>query len=150
MARVTQVTLVDDLDGSVADETVTFSLDGKDFEIDLNTANAAQLRDAVAPFVGAARRASNASPRKSYQRSTSSTSSSPSSAKSREENAIIRQWAVGNGFEVSERGRISATVLKAYADRDNAAAPVEAPAAETPEIEAKPKSRSRKKATADA
>jgi hypothetical protein len=50
MARVTEVTLVDDLDGGKADETVTFSLDGKAFEIDLNAAHASQLRDALAPI----------------------------------------------------------------------------------------------------
>ena len=42
-----QVVLVDDLDGGPADETVTFSLDGVSYEIDLTHDNAAALRDAL-------------------------------------------------------------------------------------------------------
>jgi hypothetical protein len=50
-AKVTQVSLVDDVDGSVASSTVGFSLDGKTYELDLSDKNAKKLRDAVAPFV---------------------------------------------------------------------------------------------------
>ena len=52
MAQKVQVVLVDDLDGGSADETVTFSLDGVSYEIDLTHDNAAHLRDALAPYVG--------------------------------------------------------------------------------------------------
>ena len=51
MARTLVVTLTDDLDGGDADETVTFGLDGKSYEIDLSEANAEKLRKALAPFV---------------------------------------------------------------------------------------------------
>ncbi|MDN5915821.1 MAG: Lsr2 family protein [Pseudonocardia sp.] len=61
MARVESVQLVDDLDGGVADETVSFSFEGAQWEIDLTDAHAAQLREALAPFVGAARRPSGGS-----------------------------------------------------------------------------------------
>ena len=54
MARQTTVTLVDDLDGSEAEEQVEFSVDGRTYEIDLSTVNASRLRDALAPFVSAA------------------------------------------------------------------------------------------------
>ena len=57
MAQITQVKLVDDLDGGEAAESVAFSLDGKSYEIDLSEKHAAALRDAFAPFVGSARRA---------------------------------------------------------------------------------------------
>ena len=40
MAQKVEVHLEDDLDGGPADDTVTFALDGKDYEIDLSTANA--------------------------------------------------------------------------------------------------------------
>ena len=56
MARVTQVSLVDDIDGSVASSTVGFSLDGKTYELDLSDKNAGKLRNALEPFVASARR----------------------------------------------------------------------------------------------
>ena len=46
---MSSIVLEDDLDGSVADETVTFALDGVTYEIDLNAKNAGELRDALAP-----------------------------------------------------------------------------------------------------
>ncbi len=138
MARVESVSLVDDLDGSGADETVSFGLDGKSFEIDLSEKHAAELRDALAPFVGAARKAGG-STRSSYQRVSSN--GSRSSAESRERNAAIRSWASENGFEVSERGRMSSTVIAAYENRGSAPVAVEAAVAEKPK-------RSRKKVSA--
>ena len=67
MAQRVQVLLVDDIDNTDADETVTFALDGVSYEIDLNNANAAKLRDALAPWVGHARRSGG---RKSTGRSS--------------------------------------------------------------------------------
>lgn len=111
MARVESVQLVDDLDGGVADETVSFSLEGSSFEIDLTAAHAAELRDALAPFVGAARR-----PTGGAVTATSAPRSAParSSATTRRQTAEIRQWALANGFELSERGRIPNAVVEAY------------------------------------
>lgn len=57
MASRTVVELFDDLDGGRADETVSFALDGVDYEIDLSTANAAQLRSVLAEYVSHAHRA---------------------------------------------------------------------------------------------
>ena len=56
MAQKVQVILVDDIDGGAADETVSFSLDGVSYEIDLSTANAAAFRDSLAQYVGTARK----------------------------------------------------------------------------------------------
>jgi|tagenome__1003787_1003787.scaffolds.fasta_scaffold20350591_2 hypothetical protein len=146
MAKITNITLVDDLDGGRADETVAFTLDGKEFEIDLSATHASELREAFAPFVGAARRSSSGSGRRNYARVPSS------SGKTREENAAIREWAVSAGFQVSERGRIPSNVLEAYANRGTSAAtpePVQEAAGEAPaESEAKPKRRTRKKVAA--
>ncbi|WP_308194428.1 histone-like nucleoid-structuring protein Lsr2 [Pseudonocardia kujensis] len=159
MAKITNITLVDDLDGGRADETVTFTVDGKEFEIDLSAQHASELREAFAPFVGAARRAPSGSGRRNYARVGSS------AGKTREENAAIREWALSAGFQVSERGRIPSNVLEAYANRDTTAptpepvpdAPREATqepapeassgAAAEPQAEsaAKPKRRTRKK-----
>ena len=56
MATMTTVTLVDDLDGSEASESVSFALDGASYEIDLSDDNAEKLRDALAGYVASARR----------------------------------------------------------------------------------------------
>src|SRR4051794_19239453 len=56
MAQKVQVILVDDVDGGEAAETVSFALDGVSYEVDLSEKNASALRDALAPWVGHARR----------------------------------------------------------------------------------------------
>jgi len=109
VAKQTTVTLIDDLDGSPADEQVEFAVDGKSYEIDLSAANSARLRDALAPFVSAARRASTGG------RRASSSGSNPSRpAADREQNQAIREWAQKQGMKISERGRIPSNVLEAY------------------------------------
>lgn len=57
MAQKVQTLFTDDLDGSEADGTVRFGLDSAEYELDLNTGHARQLREALAPYIGAARRA---------------------------------------------------------------------------------------------
>ena len=110
MAQKVQVVLIDDIDGGDADETVTVALDGVTYEIDLTTDNAAKLRDALAVWVGNARRVSG---RASSGRGTSRSSGRRSAGS--EDSAAIREWAKDNGYQVSERGRISAEVREAYA-----------------------------------
>jgi hypothetical protein len=107
LAGVTQVSLVDDVDGSVASSTVGFSLDGKTYELDLSDKNAAKLRDAVAPFVAAARRLGGRG------RRTSDPTASPARI-DREKTSTIREWAREHGHKISERGRIPRSVLDAY------------------------------------
>lgn len=51
MASKTVVELFDDLDGGRADETVSFALDGVDYEIDLSTAHASALREILGQYV---------------------------------------------------------------------------------------------------
>lgn len=101
MAQKVNIVLVDDLDGSEAEETVSFALDGKEYEIDLSAKNAAKLRDAFAPFVGHARRAAG------RRRGRGGAAGGPSPAD-------IRAWARDNGFTVPDRGRVSAEVRDAY------------------------------------
>ena len=109
MAKQTTVTLIDDIDGSPADESVEFAVDGKSYEIDLSAANSAKLRDALAPFISAARRTG------SSRRGGSGGSSAPSRpAADREQNQAIREWAQQQGMKISERGRIPSNVLEAY------------------------------------
>lgn len=107
MAKQTTVTLVDDLDGSEADEQVEFAVDGRAYEIDLSTANSARLREALAPFISAARRAGG-------RRRSSSTPAAARPSTDREQNQAIREWAQSQGMKISERGRIPSNVLEAY------------------------------------
>jgi hypothetical protein len=110
MAQKIQILLVDDLDGGGADETVSFALDGANYEIDLSTGNAAALRETLAPYVGHARRASRGPGR-------SATTSRPNKGgvrADREQTQAIREWARNNGHKVSDRGRIPASVVDAY------------------------------------
>ena len=111
MAQRVQVLLVCDLhDGDVeGTETLGFALDGSSYEIDLCADHAASLRDDLASYVGAARRAgrSAAAPRARAGRPAKSGSD-------RERVQEIREWARSNGHAVSERGRLSAAVLEAY------------------------------------
>ena len=111
MAQKIQVLLVDDLDGGTATETVAFSLDGTAYEIDLSEANANQLRESLAPFVGHARRAGRAAPRPV---SAPSRPRAGVTRSDREQTQAIREWARNNGHPVSERGRIPASIVEAY------------------------------------
>lgn len=113
MARRIVHQLVDDLDGTVLEvgegETVLFSLDGVAYEIDVTDRNAAALRDALAPYIGAARSISSA-------RATSSGGSTGRKRRrtGQQDYSAIRDWAKSNGYQVSERGRVPASVLEAY------------------------------------
>lgn len=105
MAQKVNIVLVDDLDGTEATETVSFGLDGSNYEIDLNDANAAALREALSGYVGHARKVTGGG-RRGARKSASSSSSSNTKD--------VREWAKSQGMEVSERGRISADVQQAY------------------------------------
>ncbi len=109
MAQKVQVILVDDIDGGAADETVSFSLDGVSYEIDLSTANAAAFRDSLAQYVGTARKIG----RSTAGRSAGSNGRRRSSGGDNR-TAQIREWARSNGHPVNERGRIPATIVEAY------------------------------------
>jgi hypothetical protein len=112
MAQKVVVSLVDDLDGGEAEETVAFALDGKAYEIDLSATNAEKLRSGIAQFVEAARRPGG--PRRPRRGSGGASTSASTSGAEREQNQAIRQWAREQGLKVSDRGRIPAEVLQAY------------------------------------
>ena len=119
MAQIREIRLVDDLDGEAADETVEFGIDGKSYEIDLSKENAGRLRDVLADFVSAARRAGGRR-RGGSSAGTGSASGGAGAAPKgrasidREQNQAIRDWARKRGMKVSDRGRIPAEVLEAY------------------------------------
>ena len=118
MAQKVQVILVDDVDGGEASETVSFSLDGVSYEIDVSESNAAALRDALAPWVGHARRvggrSGGSSGGGSRAKSGSANSSGRSRGNSKHDLSNVRSWARENGFQVSDRGRVSSEVIAAY------------------------------------
>ena len=106
MAQRTVVILEDDIDGGEATETVTFGLDGVTYEIDLNDKNAADLRAALAPWVGHGRRIARGGRAAAPAR--------PSRKRGSSEATVMREWARANGYTVNDRGRISAEIRAAY------------------------------------
>jgi hypothetical protein len=107
VAKKTTVTLVDDLDGSQAEEQVAFAVDGRSYEIDLSAANGARLREALAPYISAARRTGG-------RRASPGAAVAARPSTDREQNQAIREWAAQQGMKISERGRIPSNVLDAY------------------------------------
>lgn len=108
MATITKVTRVDDIDGSGAAESVSFALEGVEYEIDLNEAHAQELRDALATYVAHGRRSGarrGRAPRASRGRQ---------GAVDRDQISVMREWARANGYQVSDRGRLSSAVVSAF------------------------------------
>jgi uncharacterized membrane protein len=99
VAQKVQTLFVDDIDGSPAEGTVRFGLDGTEYEIDLNPTNAEALRHALAPFVKAGRRASGAArrPARGGRRAP---------ANGKVDSTEVREWAKAQGLEVKDRGRV--------------------------------------------
>ena len=102
MAKKITVELVDDLDGSLATETIKFGLDNTHYEADLSEKNAEKLRKALGAFIAAGRRTGG------RQVARSTTKKTPGST------TAVRTWATANGHKVSDRGRIPAAVQEAY------------------------------------
>jgi hypothetical protein len=108
VAQKIQTVFIDDLDGSTAEGTVRFGLDGTEYEIDLNAGHAKELRDALARYVDAARRvsASASKPaRGSRHRPTAGLDTTG-----------VREWARAQGIEVKDRGRVPADLVARFKD----------------------------------
>jgi nucleoid-associated protein Lsr2 len=106
MAQQVQTLYVDDLDGSEAEGTVRFSLDGAHYEIDLNAAHAKGLRDALARYVEAGRKVPGRSRQAARRRGKAT-------ARAVESNEV-RDWAKTNGLDIKERGRVPAAVITKF------------------------------------
>ena len=106
MAQRTVIELVDDVDGRVMKqgegETVIFGLDNVEYEIDVSKANAEKLRQALSPYVQAARKTGGRRGRAAR------------AARDHDQIRAIREWARQNGYKVSDRGRIPVEVQEAY------------------------------------
>ena len=103
MAQKIQTLFIDDIDGSAAEGTVRFGLDGAEYEIDLNAKHAQELRDALARYVNAARRAGG-SARRPARGGRRGPAGGPDSTE-------VREWAKAQGFEVKDRGRVPAELV---------------------------------------
>jgi Lsr2 len=106
MAQRVVVEKTDDTNGKPADETVTFGLDGREFEIDLTSKNAAALRKAFDTYIRRGRRVGG--------RRARAGAPAPRSASSDADTKAVRKWASENGYNISARGRIPRDVLEAY------------------------------------
>src|SRR5215212_9733336 len=106
MAQKMLTELTDDTNGKPADETVTFGLDGRDFEIDLTSKNATALRKAFDTYIQHGRRVGG--------RRGRGGAPAPRTASSDVDTKAVRQWASENGYTISARGRIPGDVVEAY------------------------------------
>ena len=107
--EITDVQLVDDIDGSPATTTIEFSVGGKNYIIDLSEQHAAEFNETLTPYIEHARRARRAPANKRKPRS-----SSEAARVKRQKNAEIRAWALENGVTVSKRGQLGQDTIAAY------------------------------------
>jgi hypothetical protein len=104
VAQKVVIELSDDLDGSEAVETVTFALDGRSYEIDLNEKNAGKLRKILAPYANAGRKQGGG--RRGPKRiAVGSDRPNP---------VDVRAWAAAQGHDVAPRGRVPADITEKY------------------------------------
>ncbi len=107
---------VDDIDGSPAERTFSFAVDGVSYEIDLSTQNIAEFKSAIGGFIESARKVKGSSGRR-----TRSAAPGGGGGQSREQTRAVREWARQHGHNINERGRIPATIQQAF-DQAHAAA----------------------------
>jgi hypothetical protein len=107
MAQKVQTLFIDDLDGSEAEGSVQFGLDGTDYEIDLNSQHADELRAALGRYVAAARRVSGTG------RPVASRGGRRGAA-SDVDTKDVRKWAKDQGIELKDRGRVPTSVVARF------------------------------------
>ena len=107
-----KVMLIDDLDGSEGAETIRYSVDGKEYEIDLSEKNAERFRSMLQEFIDKSREVEQPpvltlTPARSGRRQSSGGSG-------RDDIGQIRTWAEAQGMQVNARGRIKKEIIDAY------------------------------------
>jgi hypothetical protein len=105
MAQKVNVILIDDIDGSDAAETVLFGLDGTQYEIDLSSGHARELREQLDLYVRKARKVAGPASRAGRGSRTGANDA---------RNKEIRDWAREKGLDVNERGRIPAGIVSQF------------------------------------
>ncbi|HKA53491.1 MAG TPA: Lsr2 family protein [Candidatus Binatia bacterium] len=101
MAQRVTIEMMDDLDGSQADETVRFAVDGNAYEIDLSQKNAAEIRRTFDRYIEHARKAARGARQARASRN-------------RRHSSDVRAWAKSRGIQINERGRIPASIVAEY------------------------------------
>jgi hypothetical protein len=114
MAKKVTIEISDDTDDNRADQTVPFGLDGVSYEIDLSNRNANTLRAALTPFVSAARRTGGRRIKVAVGQATHSTKAESETTDEYTAAHDVRSWARDHGYDVSNRGRIPASVVDAH------------------------------------
>ena len=117
MAQKTIVQFTDDLDGSEASQTVEFAYQGKAYKLDLNDKNAAELEEALAPYIAAAQQAGGAAGRDGRGKGRQSAPRQRSGEGRDYDPKAVREWAQSQGLEVPARGRIPGKVLEQFRAR---------------------------------
>ena len=97
------VLLKDDIDGTEAVGTTKFAYDGVHYEIDLSEANKAKMDKAMSLFVKSARRTGGRQ-----------VAGSKKSKGAKSKAQMIREWAIGEGLEVSSIGIVPKRIVEAY------------------------------------
>jgi hypothetical protein len=113
MAKQVITLLTDDLDGTEADRTVEFGLDGVTYTIDLSEKNVGKLRQALDAYIDAGTRVGRGGPESRRVIGRRGIGGAPTRS-DRDQNRAIREWAAKNGYNISERGRIPSSVVTAY------------------------------------
>ena len=106
MAQKIQTLFVDDLDGSDAEGTVRFGLDGTNYEIDLSAVHAGELRSVLAPYASAGRKVTGAARRTARGQGKAAANGFSTTE--------VRDWAKANGVEIKDRGRVPADVIARF------------------------------------
>lgn len=109
MAKKVTVELVDDITGESGATTTQFSLDGIDYDIDLNPSNEQKLRAVLAPWISKSRQTANGGGHGSATRTDGSCG--------RHDLHHIRVWAMANNVKIPARGKMPTAVIAAYDSR---------------------------------
>jgi hypothetical protein len=92
---------IDDIDGSPAERTFTFAVDGTNYELDLSADNIAEFKSAIGGFIESARKVKHSRSRDGRRvRSTKAKD--------------VRQWARQQGHNIGSRGRVPASIQRAF------------------------------------
>ncbi|WP_205327041.1 Lsr2 family protein [Glycomyces sp. YM15] len=111
MAKKIETYLIDDIDGTPADGTVQFGIDGELYSIDLSSKHSLELYKSIEKFRDNGTRLG----RIHLKSRTSDTSvKRVPVGVNRDRNAAIRAWAEQQGITVSTRGRIQEAVVAKY------------------------------------
>jgi nucleoid-associated protein Lsr2 len=109
---------IDDIDGSPAERTFTFAVDGTNYEIDLSAQNIAEFKAAIGGFVESARKVKASRSNNAHRPRGAGASGD---RQSREQTRAVRQWARQHGHDIGNRGKIPASIQQAFDQAHTAA-----------------------------